>query len=46
MALNGLGLTRLQLGDRAGAAQAFRKSLSLDPGQPDIVRTLQELGRP
>jgi arylsulfatase A-like enzyme/cytochrome c-type biogenesis protein CcmH/NrfG len=46
MALNGLGLTRLQLGDRAGATQAFRKSLSLEPDQPDIVRTLQELRRP
>ncbi len=46
MALNGLGLTRLQLGDRAGATQAFRKSLALDPDQPDIVRTLQDMGQP
>ncbi len=45
MALNGLGLTRLQLGDRAGASQAFRKSLALDPNQPEIARTLQDLGR-
>ena len=28
MALNGLGLTRLELGDRAGAAAAFRESLA------------------
>src|SRR6185503_7998613 len=31
MALNGLGLTRLDLGDRNGAATAFRESLRLDP---------------
>ena len=46
MALNGLALTRLQLGDRAGASQAFRKSLALDADQPDIVRALQDMGRP
>jgi choline-sulfatase len=43
MALNGLALTRLALGDRSGAAQAFRQSLKLDPQQPDVVRTLKEL---
>jgi choline-sulfatase len=46
MALNGLGLTRLALGDRPGAAAAFRESLSLDPRQPDIARALRELGQP
>lgn len=46
MALNGLGLTRLELGDRAGAAAAFRESLRLEPGQPEVARTLRELGRP
>ncbi len=46
MALNGLGLTRLELGDRSGAASAFRESLRLDPNQPEIARTLRELGRP
>ncbi len=46
MALNGLGLTRLELGDRAGAAAAFRESLRLDPDQPDVARTLRDLGRP
>ena len=46
MALNGLGLTRLQLGDPAGAAQAFRQSLKIDSNQPDIAQALQGLGRP
>ena len=44
MAWNGLGLTRMELGDRAGAAAAFRESLRLDPKQPDVSRTLSELG--
>jgi choline-sulfatase len=44
MALNGLALTRLSVGDRKGAAQAFRESLRLDPKQPDIARTLAEIG--
>ena len=30
-------LTRLELGDRAGAAAAFRESLRLDPNQPDVA---------
>ena len=46
MALNGLGLTRLELGDRAGAAAAFHESLRLDPPQPDVARTLREIGPP
>jgi choline-sulfatase len=44
MALNGLALTRLSMGDRQGAAQAFRESLRLDPKQPDVSRTLAEIG--
>jgi choline-sulfatase len=44
MALNGLALTRLAVGDRKGAAQAFRESLRLDPKQPDVSRTLAEIG--
>jgi choline-sulfatase len=44
MALNGLGLARLGLGDRSGAAAAFRESLRLDPHQPDVARTLKEIG--
>jgi tetratricopeptide (TPR) repeat protein len=46
MALNGLGLTRLELGDTAGAATAFRESLRIDPRQPEVARTLREIGRP
>jgi choline-sulfatase len=46
MALNGLGLTRLELGDRRGAAEAFRESLRLDPKQPDITQALASLGGP
>jgi arylsulfatase A-like enzyme/Tfp pilus assembly protein PilF len=46
MALNGLGLTRLELGDRKGAAEAFRESLKLDPRQPDITQALANLGGP
>jgi len=46
MALNGLGLTRLAVGDRPGAAAAFRESLRLDPKQPDVARTLAEMGGP
>jgi cytochrome c-type biogenesis protein CcmH/NrfG len=45
MALNGLALTRMALGDRTGAAQAFRESLRVDPDQPDVTRTLAEIGR-
>jgi cytochrome c-type biogenesis protein CcmH/NrfG len=46
MALNGLALTRLELGDRRGAAAAFRESLRLDPDQPDVERRLRGLGGP
>jgi cytochrome c-type biogenesis protein CcmH/NrfG len=46
MVLNGLGLTRLSLGDRGGAAAAFRESLKLDPRQPEIASTLREIGQP
>ncbi|PYQ38385.1 MAG: hypothetical protein DMF77_24225, partial [Acidobacteria bacterium] len=43
MALNGLGLTKLALGDRTGAEAALRESLRLDPQQPDVARTLAEI---
>ena len=46
MTLNGLGLTRLSLGDRAGAAAAFKESLRLDGHQPDIAKALLDLGGP
>jgi arylsulfatase A-like enzyme/tetratricopeptide (TPR) repeat protein len=45
MTLNGLALTRLAVGDQAGAAQAFRESLRLDSNQPEVKRTLGEIGR-
>jgi arylsulfatase A-like enzyme/cytochrome c-type biogenesis protein CcmH/NrfG len=44
IALNGMGLTLLALGERSRAADAFRQSLKLDPKQPDVARTLAELG--
>ncbi len=44
MALNGLALTRAAVGDRRGAEAAFRESLRLDPEQPDVARTLADLG--
>ena len=46
MALNGLGLTRLELGDRSGAAAALRESLRLDPNQPEIRSALRERAAP
>jgi arylsulfatase A-like enzyme/tetratricopeptide (TPR) repeat protein len=45
MALNGLALTRLQLGDQRGAAEAFRRSLSLDRDQPEVAEALRNLPR-
>jgi len=45
MTLNGLALARMAVGDRRGAAAAFRESLRLDPRQPDVARTLTEIGR-
>jgi arylsulfatase A-like enzyme/cytochrome c-type biogenesis protein CcmH/NrfG len=45
MTLNGLALTRMAVGDRKGAAEAFRESLRLDPRQPDVSSTLAEIGR-
>jgi tetratricopeptide (TPR) repeat protein len=38
------GLARLCLGDPAGAARDFRRSLEIDPDQPEIRRALGELG--
>jgi choline-sulfatase len=46
MALNGLALTRAELGDRKGAAETFRESLRLDPKQADIAQALRDLGQP
>jgi tetratricopeptide (TPR) repeat protein len=38
-----LGVARLCVGDRAGAREAFRRSLSLDPGQPRVKQYLAQL---
>jgi Flp pilus assembly protein TadD len=40
---NGLGMTRLELGDEAGAAAALQQSLALDPRQPQIAEVLARL---
>jgi tetratricopeptide (TPR) repeat protein len=42
-ALASLGVARLCLGDRAGAREAFRRSLSLDPAQPRVTQYLAQL---
>ena len=38
-----LGVARLCLGDHAGAREAFRRSLRLDPGQPRVKQYLAQL---
>jgi choline-sulfatase len=43
MALNGLGLTRLALGDRSGARAAFQESLAIDARQPEVTKALADL---
>jgi cytochrome c-type biogenesis protein CcmH/NrfG len=41
LVLNGLGFAKLQNGDASGAADAFRRSLRLDPNQPEITAALR-----
>jgi tetratricopeptide (TPR) repeat protein len=38
------GLARLCLGDAEGAARSLRRSLEIDPEQPEVRRALRELG--
>jgi tetratricopeptide (TPR) repeat protein len=44
LAWNGAGLASLCLEDPTGAARAFRRSLEIDPGQPEIREVLGQLG--
>jgi tetratricopeptide (TPR) repeat protein len=46
LAWNGAGLSSLCLEDPAGAARAFRRSLEIDPAQPEIREVLTQLGGP
>jgi Flp pilus assembly protein TadD len=43
MVFNGVGMTKLQLGDARGAEAALRESLALDPNQPQVAETLKKL---
>ena len=42
--LNALGDAYLRLGDQARAREAFERSVAIDPEQPDIQKSLAELG--
>ncbi len=44
LAYNGAGLASLCLEDPAGAARAFRRSLEIDPAQPEIRAVLGQFG--
>jgi Flp pilus assembly protein TadD len=46
LAWGSAALARLCLGDRAGAAHDLRRSLALDPNQPEIARALAQIGGP
>jgi len=46
LAYNSVGLARLCIGDGEGAARAFRRSLQIDPDQPEIRRALGQIGPP
>lgn len=46
LAYASVGLARLCIGDGDGAAQSFRRSLEIDPDQPEIRRALAQIARP
>jgi choline-sulfatase len=41
--LNGLGFAKLESGDRAGALEALRESLSIEPQQPGVQQAVHDL---
>jgi arylsulfatase A-like enzyme/Flp pilus assembly protein TadD len=45
LAWSGLGFARMQVGDRAAAAEAFRQSLRLDPNQHSVAEALRQATR-
>jgi Tfp pilus assembly protein PilF len=45
MVLTGLGMTRLELGNEAGALVALRESLARDPQQPQVADLVARLER-
>jgi tetratricopeptide (TPR) repeat protein len=46
LAWGSAALARLCLGDRAGAVRDLRRSLALDPHQPEIARALAQIAAP
>jgi tetratricopeptide (TPR) repeat protein len=46
LAWGSAALARLCLGDRAGAVRDLRRSLALDPDQPEIARALAQIAAP
>jgi len=46
LAWNGLASAKLRLGDRSGAADAMRRSLRIQPDQPEIGAALRDLRMP
>ena len=45
VALNGLGFARLEAGDAAGGMAALRRSLALEPRQPQVAAAVAQLAR-
>jgi Tfp pilus assembly protein PilF len=45
VALNGLGFARLEAGDAAGGMAVLRRSLALEPRQPQVAAALDQLAR-